>query len=150
MMMMMMIIPGRYGGTNFILRITEKETRQTLREHDDDYDEGDDYDDDYPRKRWRDQLLHEDQGTGNTLKNFMKMIIMMMMMMMIIRGRDGGNNIILRIKERETRLTLREHDDDYNEDDDDYDDDYPRKRWREQHYLEIQRKGNAPNISGIR
>ena len=28
------------------------------------------------------------------------------------RGRDGGTNIILRIKEQETRLTLPEHDDD--------------------------------------
>jgi len=32
---------GRDGGTNFILRITEQETRLTLQEHDDD----DDYDD---------------------------------------------------------------------------------------------------------
>ena len=29
------------------------------------------------------------------------------------RGRDGGTNFILRIKEQETRLTLQEHDDDY-------------------------------------
>jgi Rieske Fe-S protein len=28
------------------------------------------------------------------------------------RGRDGGTNFILRIKEKETRLTLQEHDDD--------------------------------------
>jgi len=28
------------------------------------------------------------------------------------RGRDGGTNFILKIKERETRLTLHEHDDD--------------------------------------
>jgi len=28
------------------------------------------------------------------------------------RGRDGGTNFILRIKEQETRLTVREHDDD--------------------------------------
>jgi len=28
------------------------------------------------------------------------------------RRRDGGTNFILRIKEQETRLTLREHDDD--------------------------------------
>ena len=33
------------------------------------------------------------------------------------RGRDGGTNFILRIKEQETRLTLKEHDD--NDDDDD-------------------------------
>jgi len=30
---------GRDGGTNFILRIKEQETRPTLQEHDDDYDE---------------------------------------------------------------------------------------------------------------
>ena len=35
------------------------------------------------------------------------------------RGRDGGTNIILRIKEQETRLTLQEHDDDDDDDDDD-------------------------------
>ena len=34
------------------------------------------------------------------------------------RGRDGGTNLILRIKEQETRLTLQEHDDD--DDDDGY------------------------------
>ena len=28
------------------------------------------------------------------------------------RGRDGGTNVILRIKEQETRVTLQEHDDD--------------------------------------
>ena len=28
------------------------------------------------------------------------------------RGRDGGTSFILRIKEQETRLTIREHDDD--------------------------------------
>jgi hypothetical protein len=28
------------------------------------------------------------------------------------RGRDGGTNFILRIKEKETRLTLQEHHDD--------------------------------------
>jgi len=28
------------------------------------------------------------------------------------RGTDGGTNVILRIKEQETRLTLQEHDDD--------------------------------------
>jgi len=33
---------GRDGGTNFILRIKEQETRLSLQEHDD----GDDYDDD--------------------------------------------------------------------------------------------------------
>jgi len=31
------------------------------------------------------------------------------------RGRDGGINLILRIKEQETRLTLQEHDDDDDE-----------------------------------
>ena len=34
------------------------------------------------------------------------------------RGRDGGTNFILRIKEKETRLTLQEHDDDDDDDDD--------------------------------
>jgi len=33
---------GRDGGTNFILRIKEQETRITLREHDDDDDNDDD------------------------------------------------------------------------------------------------------------
>ena len=32
------------------------------------------------------------------------------------RGRDGGANVILRIKEQETRLTLQEHDDDDDDD----------------------------------
>ena len=32
------------------------------------------------------------------------------------RRRDGGTNFILRIKEQETRLTLHEHDDDYDYD----------------------------------
>ena len=62
---------GRDGGASFILRIKEQETRLTLQEHDDN-------DDDVqykpkgrrnigrPRKRWRDQLHLEDQGTGNT------------------------------------------------------------------------------------
>ena len=58
-MMMRMMIRGRDGGTNFILRIKQQETRLTLQEHDDD-------DDDDPRKRWRDQLHLEDQATGNT------------------------------------------------------------------------------------
>ena len=57
-MMMMMMIRGRDGGTNFILRIKQQETRLTFQEHDDD--------DDDPRKRRRDQLHLEDQGTGNT------------------------------------------------------------------------------------
>jgi len=35
------------------------------------------------------------------------------------RGRDGGTNIILRIKEQETHLILQEHDDDDDDDDDD-------------------------------
>jgi len=39
------------------------------------------------------------------------------------RRRDGGTNLILRIKEQETRLTLNEHDDYDNDDDDDDDDD---------------------------
>ena len=34
---------GRDGGTNFILRIKEQETRLTLQEHDDDDDDDDDY-----------------------------------------------------------------------------------------------------------
>ena len=55
--MMMMMIRGRDGGTYFILRNKEQETRLTLQEHDDEDD---------PRKRWRDQLHLEDQGTGNT------------------------------------------------------------------------------------
>jgi len=33
---------GRAGGTNFILRIKEQETRLTLQEHDDDDDDDDD------------------------------------------------------------------------------------------------------------
>ena len=33
---------GRDGGTNFILRIKEQETRLTLQEHDDDDDDDDD------------------------------------------------------------------------------------------------------------
>ena len=33
---------GRDGGTNFILRIKEQETRLTLQEHDDDNDDDDD------------------------------------------------------------------------------------------------------------
>ena len=41
MMMMMIVIRGRDGGTNFILRIKEQETCLTLQEHDDD---DDDYD----------------------------------------------------------------------------------------------------------
>ena len=32
------------------------------------------------------------------------------------RGIDGGTNVILRIKEQETRLTLHEHDDDDDDD----------------------------------
>ena len=36
---MMMMIRGRDGGTNFILRIKEQETRLTLQEHDDDDDD---------------------------------------------------------------------------------------------------------------
>ena len=56
--MMMMMIRGRDGGTNCILRIKEQETSLTLQEHDDD-------DDDDPRKRWTNQLHLEDQGTGN-------------------------------------------------------------------------------------
>ena len=55
--MMMMMIRGRDGGTNFILRSKKQETRVTLQEHDDDDD---------PRKRWRDVLHLEEQGTGNT------------------------------------------------------------------------------------
>jgi len=35
---------GRDGGTNFILRIKEQETRLTLQEHDDDDDDDDDDD----------------------------------------------------------------------------------------------------------
>ena len=38
---------GREGGTNFILRIREQETRLTLQEHDDDGDDDDDDDDDF-------------------------------------------------------------------------------------------------------
>ena len=38
---------GRDGGTNFILRIKEQETRLTLQEHHDDDDDYDDDDDDY-------------------------------------------------------------------------------------------------------
>jgi len=64
----------------------------------------------------------------------------------MIRGRDGVTKFFLSIKERETRLTIREYDDV----DDDYDDDdNPRKRWMEQLHLEHKRKGNTANISGI-
>jgi hypothetical protein len=35
-MMMVMMIRGRDGGTNFILRIKQQETRLTLQERDDD------------------------------------------------------------------------------------------------------------------
>ena len=38
---MMMMIRGRDGGANFILRIKEQETRLTLQEHDDDDDDDD-------------------------------------------------------------------------------------------------------------
>jgi len=38
------------------------------------------------------------------------------------RRRDGGTNFILRINEKETGLTLHEHDDDDDDDDDDEDD----------------------------
>ena len=50
------------------------------------------------------------------------------------RGRDGGNNFVLRIKERETRPTVHEHaaaaaaDDDNDDDDDD-------KKYIRQSYL---------------
>ena len=37
---------GRDGGTNFILRIKEQETRLTVQEHDDDDDDDDDDDGD--------------------------------------------------------------------------------------------------------
>jgi hypothetical protein len=48
------------------LRINEQETRITHQEHDvDDFD--DDGFDDNPKKRWRDQLDHEDQGTETCL-----------------------------------------------------------------------------------
>jgi len=60
----MMKIQLRDGGTNFILRIKEQKTRQTLQEH---YD--DDDDDDNPRKRWMDQLILEDQRSRNTPKH---------------------------------------------------------------------------------
>ena len=43
-MMMMMMIRGRDGWTNFILRIKEQETRLTLHERDDDDDDDDDDD----------------------------------------------------------------------------------------------------------
>jgi hypothetical protein len=36
-----------------------------------------------PKKRWRDQLHFEDQGTGNTPYPSLNMMMMMMMMMMI-------------------------------------------------------------------
>jgi hypothetical protein len=62
MMMMMMMIRGRVGGIKFIMRIKEQETHLTLQEHDEDND-------DEPRKRWREQIHLEDQGTGNTPKH---------------------------------------------------------------------------------
>ena len=43
--MMIKMIRGRDGGTNFIIRIKEKSTRIKLQLYDDD-------DDDDPRKRW--------------------------------------------------------------------------------------------------
>ena len=78
MMMMMMTIRGRDGGTNFIFRIKEQETRLTLQEHGGGVD-----DDDDPRKRWKDQLHLEDQGTGNNAYPFRNMMMMMMMMMIV-------------------------------------------------------------------
>ena len=60
MIMMMIIFRGRDRGTNFFLRINEEETRLTLQKFDDDNE------DDDLRKRWRDQLHLENQGTGNT------------------------------------------------------------------------------------
>jgi len=51
------------------LRIKEQETRLTLQEHDDDdvqYKPKGRRNIGRPRKRWRDQLHLEDQGTGNT------------------------------------------------------------------------------------
>ena len=47
-MMMKIMIRRRDRGTNFIMRIKEKETRLPLQEYDDD---DDDDDDDIPRKR---------------------------------------------------------------------------------------------------
>jgi hypothetical protein len=39
-----------------------------------------------PRKRWRDQLHLEDQGTGNMMKPNMNLMMMMMMMMMMLKA----------------------------------------------------------------
>jgi len=55
--MMMMIIRRNDGGTNFILRIKEQETRLNLQEYD--------YDNE-PMNRRKDQIHHEDQGIVNT------------------------------------------------------------------------------------
>jgi len=51
---------GRDGGTNFILRIKEQETRLTLQEHDDDDD------DDFLRSKYV-KLLS--QINGNSIRN---------------------------------------------------------------------------------
>ena len=91
--MMIKMIRGRDGGTNFIMRIKVNATRLTVREYDDDDDEDDprkrwreyfilwiqeketrlifqehddDDEDDDPKKKWRDQINLQDQGTGNT------------------------------------------------------------------------------------
>ena len=53
----------RRDRTIFIMRIKEQETRLRLQEYDDDDDN--DNDDD-PRKRRRDKIYHENQGTGYT------------------------------------------------------------------------------------
>jgi hypothetical protein len=49
--MMIKMIRGRDGGTNFIMRIKVNATRLTVREYDDDDDEDD------PRKRWREYFI---------------------------------------------------------------------------------------------
>jgi len=53
--------PMKRWTTNLIIRIKEQETLHTLQENDDD-----DNDDVGPRKRWRDELHLEGQGTRNT------------------------------------------------------------------------------------
>jgi hypothetical protein len=60
------------------------------------------------------------------------------------RRRDGGTNIILRIKEQEIRLNLHEHDDgddDDDDDDDDFDDDISAKTSSPNYCRKIRKTG---------
>ena len=48
-----------------------------------------------PRKRWRDQLHFEDQGTGNTPNMMMMMMMLMMVMMMMTENYWSVEDILL-------------------------------------------------------